>query len=74
MADALPAIKNQFMPSHPDANSFPPARASSAPPRRVPGSLVASLVAYVSAVSVGIAAVAALATAGVPVESWVPLF
>ncbi|WP_341919948.1 hypothetical protein [Polaromonas sp. YR568] len=58
------------MSSHPDTHPHQPAWLSSAPPRRVLGSLVA----YVSAVSIGIAAVAALATAGVPVDAWVAPF
>lgn len=67
MVHALPSINNKRMPSHLDANPHPSAWLSSAPPRRVLGSLVA----YVAAVFVGIAAVAALATAGVPVNAWI---
>lgn len=70
MADAQPPIKNHPMPSQPDANPVHPAWLSSAPSRHVLGSLMA----YVSAVSVGIAAVAALATAEVPVEAWIASF
>ena len=70
MADALLSIKNRTMSSHPDSNPHQSTWLSSAPPRQVLGSLVA----YVSAVSVGIAAVAALATAEVPVEAWVAPF
>jgi hypothetical protein len=36
--------------------------------------VLGSLVAYVSAVSIGIAAAAALATAEVPVETWISPF
>lgn len=53
-----------------DTHHHEPAWFSSLPPRRVLGALIA----YVSAVSVGIAAVVALATAGVPVEAWVAPF
>lgn len=70
MAHALLAIKNDPMSSQPDANPFQPAWLSSAPPRRMLGSLMA----YVSAVSVGIAAVVVLATAEVPVEAWIAPF
>lgn len=70
MVDALPSPENKLMSSHPDTNHLSAAWLSSAPPRRV----LASLVAYVSAVSVGIAAVVALATAEVPVEAWVAPF
>jgi len=70
MAHALSPIKNHLMSSQPDANPVQPAWLSSAPTRRVLGSLMA----YVSAVSVGIAAVAVLATAKVPVEAWIAPF
>ncbi|WP_397410722.1 hypothetical protein [Polaromonas sp.] len=58
------------MSREPDANPFQPAWLPSASPRRVLGSLMA----YVSAVSVGIAAVAVLATAEVPVAAWIAPF
>lgn len=67
MAHALPSFNNKHMSSHPDTNPHRSARLSSAPPLR----LLVSLVAYVSAVSMGIAAVAALATAGGPVDAWI---
>ncbi len=70
MAHVLLSIKNKTMSSHPDTNPYQPAWLSSAPPRRVLGSLIA----YVSAVSIGIAAVAALATAEVPVDAWITPF
>lgn len=70
MADAQPPIKNHPMSSQPDANPVQPAWLSSAPSRRVLGALIA----YVSAVSVGIAAAAVLATAEVPVEAWIAPF
>lgn len=70
MAPARPRHDNKcmFRPSNPP--SAEPGWLSSTPPRRV----LVSLVAYVSAVSVGVAAVAALATAGVPVEAWITPF
>ena len=58
------------MSSHSDTTPHQSTWLSSTPPRRVLGSLVA----YVSAVSIGIAAVAALATAEVPVEAWIAPF
>ncbi|WP_341916723.1 hypothetical protein [Polaromonas sp. YR568] len=58
------------MSRQPDVNTVQPAWLSSSPPRRVLGSLMA----YVSAVSVGVAAVAVLATAEVPVEAWIAPF
>ena len=70
MAHALLAIKNDLMSRQPDVNPFQPAWLPSAPPWPVLGSLMA----YVSAVSVGIAAVAVLATAKVPVEAWIAPF
>ncbi|MDI1267597.1 MAG: hypothetical protein PSV40_00635 [Polaromonas sp.] len=57
------------MSSHPDTN-HQSAWLSGTPPRRV----LRSLVAYVSAVSVGIAAVAALVTAEVPLDAWIAPF
>lgn len=70
MAHARLAVKNDLMSRPPDANPSQPAWLSSAPPRRV----LRSLMAYMSAVSVGIAAVAVLATAEVPVEAWIAPF
>jgi hypothetical protein len=70
MAQAFPSIKNELMSRQPDVNPVQPAWLSSTPPRRVLGSLMA----YVSAVSVGVAAAAVLATAELPVEAWIAPF
>lgn len=70
MAHVRLAIKNDFMSRQPDANPVHPAWLSSAPSRHVLGSLMA----YVSAVSVGIAAVVVLATAEVPAKAWIASF
>jgi hypothetical protein len=70
MVHALLSINNGTMSGHPPTDPRQPTWLSSTPPRRVLGSLVA----YVSAVSIGIAAVAALATAEVPLETWISPF
>jgi hypothetical protein len=70
MVQALLSIHNESMSSLPHTDPHQPTWLSSTPPRRVLGSLVA----YVSAVSIGIAAAAALATAEVPVETWISPF
>ena len=70
MARALSRGDNKCMSRHSNPHPAEPGWLSSTPPRRV----LVSLVAYVSAVSVGVAAVAALATAGVPVEAWITPF
>jgi len=70
MVHVLLFSKNRIMSSHSGTNPHQSTWLSSAPPRRVLGALVA----YVSAVSIGIAAVAALATAEVPVEAWIAPF
>lgn len=70
MEKASRFVKNRDMPIVEDA--IPPKSAGlfSTPPPGVWGSLVA----YVSSVSAGIAAVAALATVGIPVQSWITSF
>jgi hypothetical protein len=67
MAHVLPSIENKAMSSHTDARPHQFAWLRRAPPRRVLGALLA----YVSAVSGGIAAAAAVATAGCPVQVWI---
>lgn len=60
MADALPSIEDKAMLTSSDTHTHEPAWFSSVPPRH----LLGAVIAYVSAVSVGVAAVAAVATAG----------
>ena len=70
MAGVVRCMEDHSMVIHSDTHHHQPAWFSSTPPRRVLGSLVA----YVFAVSVGIAAVVALATAEVPVNAWIAPF
>lgn len=70
MEKASRFTKNSGMPIVKDTSPPKSAGLSATPPPGVWGSLVA----YVSSVSAGIAAVAALATVGVPVQSWITAF